>query len=650
MRGASARISRAAGLVPALLVLGACGSRSGNDLPGYILEIAPDASLEAAAEPPESGSDAEASVEASFDAPFDAGFDALVDAGGDATPDVEVTCFGPCLPGESTCQGDGVATCTKDADGCNVWGQPVACAPNQVCQATLRQAACACQPGWIMTGGTCVFEIGAPRPVAPLSTATVTSQTPTLRWALAPATDGARVDVCRDRACTNIETAFVASGEKGAPSAALTPGVHFWRLRGTSSGTTGTQVSPVWEFTVGARTAPVDTSWGTSPDVDGDGLSDVVVGTVNSGSTADYYVYPGSAGGVSLAPTIIHGPVTGFATFGLSQVNVAAAGDTNGDGYADIVTAVFGDNSNDYTGAITVMLGGPGGLTTPGIVLTTEYATFFSNRGAINATAAGDVNGDGYADIVATPMYYSNAFAVFFGASGGPSSVSLTVEVPLANTFVQQVAPAGDVNGDGFGDILVYASNSTPTGTRAYLYLGGPHGLSNPITFAGSSTFGCAGDVNGDGLADVVSAAGVFYGAPAGLATNPIYLARPASAVNQYFGASVATAGDTNGDGFADIVVGAPYAGSGSPGAAYVYLGSAEGPSATPVPLAGGSSFGQMVSGAGDLDGDGYSDVLVGTPGPFGSMAGGVSVFLGSAGGPSPTPTVLTSFFDYGFL
>jgi hypothetical protein len=649
MRSATAKTRGAAGAVLALLVIGACGARSGNDLAGYVLELAgPDASVDAATEPPESGQEAEAPVEASFDAPFEAGFDAPADTGADAGPDVEVTCIGPCLPGESSCQDGGVATCTKDADGCNVWGPPVACAPDQVCQGTLRLAACVCQPGWVMTGGTCVFEIGAPRQVAPLSTATVTSQTPTLHWVLAPATDGARVDLCHDRACANIETSFVASGGTGVPGAALSPGVHFWRLRGTSSGVAGTQVSPVWEFTVGARSAPVDTSWGTSPDVDGDGLSDVVVGTVNSGGTADYYVYGGSAGGVSLTPAIVHGPTTGFSMWGLVQVNVASAGDTNGDGYADIVSAVV-QNSTYSGGAITVMLGGPGGLTTPGIVLTAQGTTFYDGRGAITATTAGDVNGDGYADIVATAAYYSNAFSVFFGTSSGPSPASLSVEIPIANGYVLQATSAGDVNGDGFGDIAVVATDYSPGGSASYLYLGGPQGLSSPIPFGGASVLGCAGDVNGDGLADVLVGAGVYYGDPSGLAANPVDLVRPASAANQYFGVSVATAGDTNQDGFSDIVVGAPDEGSGNPGACYVYLGSANGPSATPVVITGGGSFGESVSGAGDVDGDGYSDILVGSPGPFGSTSGQVSVFLGSAGGPSPTPAVLSSFVGYSF-
>ncbi len=115
--------------------------------------------------------------------------------------------------------------------------------------------------------------VAAPRPIAPLSTATTTSQRPTFRWALAAGTDGAQVDICRDRACASVVTTFVASGARGAPSSALAAGVYFWRLHGAVNGAVGSDVSAVWEIAIGARSAPVDTSWGGGPDVNGDGYT-----------------------------------------------------------------------------------------------------------------------------------------------------------------------------------------------------------------------------------------------------------------------------------------------------------------------------------------------------------------------------------------
>ena len=88
---------------------------------------------------------------------------------------------------------------------------------------------------------------------------------------------------------------------------------------------------------------------------------------------------------------------------------------------------------------------------------------------------------------MATAAYFSNTFSVFFGAPGGPSTAALTVQVPDANSQVQHAASAGDVNGDGFGDLVVSATHYNPELAETYLYLGGPHGLSSPIAFAGST-------------------------------------------------------------------------------------------------------------------------------------------------------------------
>src|SRR5262249_39138646 len=131
-----------------------------------------------------------------------------------------------------------------------------ACAAGEGCFAS------ACQP------------IAPPRLVAPLSTATVTSQTPTLRWALPEGVGGAQIEICRHRACTRSVGTFSAPGPRGtAPH--LDAGVYFWRARGTHAGAVGTLTSAVWQFRVGARSAAVDTSWGTTPDVNGDGYDDV---------------------------------------------------------------------------------------------------------------------------------------------------------------------------------------------------------------------------------------------------------------------------------------------------------------------------------------------------------------------------------------
>jgi hypothetical protein len=625
----------------------ACGARSGDDLPGYteLGSTGPqedDASLDAldagAGDSmggwPDAGPEsASAAGDAMSDATADEDGSSSADAPStDAPKDVEVSCIGPCVPGDSKCEPAGLVSCTTDANGCNVWGTPVACGMNQVCQGTLIRAACVCRPGTVSMGEVCVPVIGVPRQVAPLSTATVTSQQPTLHWTLQPGTDGAQVDICTDRACHNLVTTFEAHGSSGSPGSPLSAGVYFWRIRGTSAGTTGMEVSPVWEFMVGARTAPVDTSWGSEPDVNGDGFSDVVIGTLKGGTggIAVYDVYLGTAGGLSTTPVVVPGATTGYAMWGLSEITVASAGDTNGDGYPDIVVGLTGFNGYGATGAILVYLGGPDGMSTTPIQLAVQGVGYYGVSGPVTPASAGDVNGDGYADIVANAAYGTNLFFVFYGGPGGPTTTAQAIPLPgnPSTTVVSRLAPAGDVNGDGYGDFVV----------NSYLYLGGPGGPGSPVPNA-LGALACGEDVNGDGLSDLVSLGYVQYGTPAGLSTTLIKLTLPASAQNRNF-LSSACAGDTNGDGFADVVLAVTdYS---TPSVGYVFGGGPTGPSITPamlaIPMGTSVDLGSASSGAGDINGDGFSDVLMAD-----RMSEQLNVFLGGPSGFS-SPAVLPSF------
>ena len=199
------------------------------------------------------------------------------------------------------------------------------------------------------------------------------------------------------------------------------------------------------------------------------------------------------------------------------------------------------------------------------------------------------------------------------------------------------VANAGDFNGDGYPDVIVGANNWGGAQGRAYIYFGGPGADSIPdVTLTGTSVgverFGTAvsgaGDVNGDGFADVivgayladtiannVGKAYLFHGGAVPDVTPDVIFA--GTTEDDRFGIDVSGAGDFNGDGFDDIIVGADQAFAGANlGKAYLYYG---GPGMDAVPdltllgeFFGGSRFGSSVSDAGDFNGDGYDDVVVG--------------------------------------
>ena len=619
----------------------AVGSRDASPMEGSI-----DAAE--AATPDASRTDAVAYLDAAPDGAPDAA--QSPESGNDVPGDVDA---GPaCGPPLQMCGNACVAVTTADHCG--------SCAT--VCAAGMQ-----CASG--STGYVC--SIPAPRPIAPLSTATATSQTPTLHWALATGIDGAHVEIYRDRACTPsmLITSFDVTGSSAAPGVALPPGIAFWRLAGRSQGATGAAFSPVWELFVGARSAPVNSSWGTVADVNGDGFADVVVGT--NGSSGDpgwVYVYHGGPNGIASTPTTtLVGPSFAHGSFGES---VASAGDVNGDGYADVV--VGGSYVNYGAGQAYVYLGSATGVSsTPATTLT---GVSVGDHFGASVASAGDVNGDGYADLVVGAYSARNSAGVLVGQAsvylGSADGVAQSPATVLTGTNMYDgvggsVASAGDVNGDGFGDIVVGATGAANSSGTASVFLGSALGVvPAPATvltgsYGQHSSYGgsvaCAGDVNGDGYADIAVGATedsatpgvveVYFGGANGLVATSAIVVQGQS-VNSGFGGAVAGAGDVNQDGYADLLV-AAQGENGGVGAAYVFLGSTQGIANAPTTAllgpSAGAAFGRSVAGAGDVDGDGRGDILVGAP-HVGNGIGQVNVYRGGINGViTAAPTILTA-------
>ncbi|MBI2568222.1 MAG: FG-GAP repeat protein [Candidatus Schekmanbacteria bacterium] len=401
-------------------------------------------------------------------------------------------------------------------------------------------------------------------------------------------------------------------------------------------------------------------------DVNGDGFADVIAtdyaydnGETDEGGASVYY---GSASGLSATADWV---AEGNQTSGRYGFAASSAGDVNGDGFGDVIaSAAWYDGAFTSGGKAWVYHGSPAAPSTASF-WTTESNQSSAELGYSVATA-GDVNGDGYADIVVGARKYDNSETdegkafVFHGSATGPQATEdWSVESNQDSALLaSSVATAGDVNGDGYADLIVGAAND------AYVFHGSATGLAATAAWTASSgqagsSFGTsvasAGDVNGDGYVDVIvgaytydngetdeGRAYVYLGSAAGLAASPAWVTESDQST-AYFGYSVAGAGDVNGDGYSDVIVGAYQHDGGltDEGRAFVYYGSATGLATTPAWTVDSDTanahFGVSVAGAGDVNGDGFSDAIVGAR-KYNTWDGRAYVYYGSAGGLSTAP------------
>ena len=429
------------------------------------------------------------------------------------------------------------------------------------------------------------------------------------------------------RRSTSLETNY-------APTSDLPTGVVYWRVH---PGATTTVTSPTWQFTVGARSTEVDTSSGTNLDVNGDGYTDVVIGAYGW-----LYVYLGTAHGLATSPASTLSDPSGSSgsAFGMAA---ESAGDVNGDGYADLVAGDYLWDGN--VGRAYVYLGSASGLgTTPAATLNAGISN--SHFGA-SVSSAGDVNRDGYADIIVLNAQTGEEGVVQPPAQahvylGGATGIATVPAAVLGGDF-DQVSAAGnvDVDGDGYSDLVMVGGSGVldETGTLD-IYRGSAAGLSlTPDTTlnlddgTGNSEFSIAsaGDVNGDGYPDFIIPSfqntSIYLGSATGLAGAP---ATTLPTSPSFFPLHSGCSADVNGDGYSDVVL--TFDGTvGNPSTVFIYMGSATGLSTVP-----GATFtgveAPLVRSAGDVNGDGYTDVVAGDY-SLGNFVGAAYVYVGGATG-----------------
>jgi len=407
---------------------------------------------------------------------------------------------------------------------------------------------------------------------------------------------------------------------------------------------------PTWNTESDQANANLGYSVSRAGDVNGDGFQDVIVGAYryDNGQTDEgrVYVYLGAASGLASFPTWSFESDQANANLGQS---VSAAGDVNGDGFDDVIVgAPFYDDGETNEGRAYLFLGSASGL--GATAAWTAESNQANSEFGWSVSAAGDVNKDGFDDVIVGAFLYDDgqtnegrAYAFLGSASGLALSAAWTAASDQANAnFGYSVSDAGDVNKDGFDDVVVGAyhfDNGEANEGRAYAFLGSASGLSSVPSWVIESNqtnaeFGHsvsdAGDVNKDGFDDVVIGAPlydngqtdegrafVFFGSGSGLASSAAWTAE-SDLAGSNFGHSVSAGGDVDGDGFGDVLIGAPLYDNGQTdeGRAFVFLGSASVPAGTAAWTAesdqANSSFGSSVSNVGDVSGDGVDDVIIG--------------------------------------
>jgi hypothetical protein len=405
-------------------------------------------------------------------------------------------------------------------------------------------------------------------------------------------------------------------------------------------------------------------------DVDGDGLDDWAVGVTSNdrGSTdgGSVFLFGGDAADEMTAATAAARVSGGTASDYLGWA-IAGAGDVDGDGLAEVLIGAYNANTGGTdAGAVYLLGGGLAGTESVGSARLTVLGSTAYDIAGYALDAGRDVDGDGVGDLAIGAPYEDSAGnragAAYLvnGTRTGTMDTSAADAIRTGEIALDRagsaVALVGDLDGDGFGEWMVGAWGDSTVGPRSgavYVEFGP---LSGTASLASADTkwlgvrtgdraglaLSAAGDVDGDGLDDAL--VGAPYGTAAYLVGNDTGVLSLSAATATFtqevassrLGTSVSGGGDIDGDGFADVVLGAPNATVTTPstGAAYVLRGPLSG--TVLVADADGLLRGDVandyagtsVSNRGDVDGDGLSDVLVGAVGSDDGGAASGSAWL----------------------
>jgi len=413
--------------------------------------------------------------------------------------------------------------------------------------------------------------------------------------------------------------------------------------------------TPDWVKESNSNNAAFGISVSTAGDVNGDGYDDVIIGAhrfsgelVNQGKA---YLFYGSSVGLNSEPAWT---AVGTSEYRYLGWNVSCAGDVNNDGYSDVLIVSGMDFPSEYSfGAVYAYYGSASGLSS-----VPDWTGNFIHSLYTVAAGAGDINGDGYDDIIfSRPKVGPHGNGFVFLNYGSATGIEINQAWSYSNTRAGRgLSSAGDVNGDGYGDIIMSAYWEAPLmehEDKSILFLGSAEGFSQSPAWSKSNCYGESvsggGDINGDGYDDVIIGDGqcspgvvyIHYGSATGISTDADRTIT-GSDPNARFGSSVSNAGDINADGYSDIIIGARK--DEDTGKAFVYYGSDSGPVESTVQVFQSDQindqFGADVSSAGDVNNDGFSDVMIGAPNYSNGETGEgrVLVYYGSA---NLTPPVI---------